>query len=70
MDWYLSDQDIVCTGPVNKIKIKQNIEWNMHHKQGVHFFVEKSDEINVRDISVDLIFEPTEGNISFDIKSK
>ena len=70
MDWHLTDQDIVCTGPLSKIKPKQDIEWNMHHKQGVHFFIEKSEDVLIRNVSVDLIFESTEGNISFDITSK
>ena len=70
MDWHLTDQDIVCTGPLSDIKPNQNIEWNMHHKQGVHFFIEKSEDVMIRNISVALTFEPTEGNISFDITSK
>ena len=65
MDWYLTDQDVICTGPTHPIEPNVNISWNMHHKQGVHFFVEQSEEIQIENVSVDLIFEPTEGDISF-----
>ena len=65
MDWYLTDQDVICTGPVQPIEAHANIAWNMHHKQGVHFFVEQSENVKIKNVSVDLNFEPTEGEISF-----
>ena len=65
MDWYLTDQDVICTGPTHPIEPNVNISWNMHHKQGVHFFVEQSEEIQIEKVTVDLIFEPMEGDISF-----
>ena len=65
MDWYLTDQDVICTGPTQPIEANTNIAWNMHHKQGVHFFVEQSENVKIKNVTVDLNFEPTEGEISF-----
>ena len=68
MDWYLTDQDVICTGPTEPIEANTNIAWNMHHKQGVHFFVEKSENVLVKSVDVETVFK--DGDITFNFVAK
>ena len=35
----------------------------MHHKQGVHFFVEKSEDVKINDVEVEVKFK--QGELAF-----
>lgn len=63
MEWYLTDEHIFNTGPQGPVELGVNIKWNMHQKQGVHFFVEKSDQVKINDIGVEVEFK--DGELSF-----
>ena len=67
MQYFLTKQDIVNTGPVTDVKIGQKIDWNMHHKQGVHFFVEKSEDVLINDVEVEVNFKQGEMAFNFSV---
>ena len=43
------------------------IDWNMHHKQGVHFFVEKSEDVKINDVEVEVKFKQGELAFNFSV---
>ncbi len=63
IEWHLTDDEIVHTGPVQPIRVGKTVQWNMHHKQGVHFFVEKDEAVKIHRISTQAIFH--DGELSF-----
>jgi len=67
MQWFLTEEDIVNTGPVKDVIIGQHIDWNMHHKQGVHFFVEKSEDVKINDVEVEVKFKQGELAFNFSV---
>ena len=44
-----------------------SIDWNMHHKQGVHFFVEKSEDVKINDVEVEVKFKQGELAFNFSV---
>ena len=65
MDWHLTDTIITSTGPAANVQVGQYVQWNMHHKQGVHFFVEKNENVDLERIQVVTTFKANDGDISF-----
>ena len=63
MEWCLTEEISVNTGPVEDIQLKKQIKWDMHHKQGVHFFVEKDENVCISDIEVETTFK--DGDLMF-----
>jgi hypothetical protein len=39
----------------------------MHHKQGVHFFVEKSEDVKINDVEVEVKFKQGELAFNFSV---
>lgn len=65
MEWYLNDEIKVNTGPSKPVEVGKNVEWNMHCKQGVHFFVEKSEKTKIKQVEVAVEFKDGEMNFNF-----
>ena len=43
------------------------IDWNMHHKHGVHFFVENSEDVKINDVEVEVKFKQGELAFNFSV---
>ena len=65
MDWHLTSdpEDIVSGGPRTQVVAGAQIEWDLHSRQGVHFF--PGDRRCVASASVDVVFKPEEGDFEF-----
>jgi hypothetical protein len=79
MEWRLHDDDddvgnVVSGGPVDPVVIGQQIEWDVHSKQGVHFFKktknENEKEKRVKSVQCQVIFKPEEGDFDFKFQRK
>jgi hypothetical protein len=78
MDWHLTETDILTSGPVKPIIIpshqkngpKSDIQWNLHSKQGVHFFAadilkRPKNVLDTQKVTTNVFFKPKDANISF-----
>jgi hypothetical protein len=78
MEWRLHDDDdddvgnVVSGGPVDPVVIGQQIEWDVHSKQGVHFFkkTKNEKEKRVKSVQCQVIFKPEEGDFDFKFHRK
>nr|CAH7724015.1 unnamed protein product [Callosobruchus chinensis] len=63
VDWNLdgTERSIITTGPISQIKVGENVQWDMHTRQGVCLFPDK----NANSISYKFEFDFAAGNISF-----
>ena len=74
MDWHLTSdpEDIVSGGPRSQVIVGDQIEWDLHSRQGVHFF--QGDHLGprrrVRSVEVDVVFKPEEGDFVFHFERK
>ena len=66
MVWHLNeDGDSLCTGPVEEIQIGQDVQWDLHSKQGVHFFPPEKQSGRISNVAVKVAFQPSDGEIEF-----
>ena len=73
MEWYLDEETSVTDGPVSKITVGDNIEWDIHSKQGVFFFPQQFLLDNYAleekgEICCEVVFNSQEGDIKFSFK--
>ena len=67
MVWNLDGVNSVSSGgPVSKVKVGENVDWDVHSKQGVMFFKEPRGEAKiVSKIRGTATFKPKEGDVVF-----
>ena len=68
MEWDLLDDEgmNLSGGPVNSFtKIGEKIEWDVHSKQGVHFFQQNLENRKVESVQCEIVFKPEEGDFEF-----
>ena len=55
------------TQPANPLtKIGEKIEWDVHSKQGVHFFQQTAENKKVESVQCKIVFKPEEGDFEFE----
>jgi hypothetical protein len=68
MEWHLLDDEdeaaVVSGGPVDHVKVGRQINWDVHSKQGVHFFQQWKDQ-QIKSVQCEVIFKPEEGDFEF-----
>jgi len=66
MSWKLADNPEVCVGggPVEH-KVGETVVWDIHSKQGVHFFQSPSNK--AKSINIEVKFSVQEGDLEFKI---
>ena len=68
MVWNLDGVNSVTSGgPVSKVKVGENVDWDVHSKQGVMFFKKPREggEKMVSKIRGSATFKPKEGDVVF-----
>jgi len=69
MEWHLLDDDedalVVSGGPVDHVTIGRQINWDVHSKQGVHFFQHWKRDQRINSVQCEVIFKPEEGDFEF-----
>ncbi len=65
MVWHLDESTSLSSGPVAPVSIGEEVEWDIHSKQGVHFFVKRSadDEQIFERVLCEATFNTTEADI-------
>ena len=63
MIWHLDDEHSLNSGPVSAVEVGKQIEWNIHCKQGVHFFDKTSK--SATKIKCTTTFSASEGDLDF-----
>ena len=55
-------------GPVNKVKVGENVDWDVHSKQGVMFFKKPEGQKIINKITGTATFKPKEGDVVFEFE--
>lgn len=68
VDWVLDEdaQIVISTGPTAEVQIGQQVDWDLHSRQGVYLFPDTIP--HVPNLKFTAVFYPTSGNITFDFK--
>ncbi len=61
--WPPDENHSVSSGPVDEVRVGEEVNWTMDAKQGVHFFT--ATDRDVQTVTYRLVFQPTEGDFSF-----
>jgi len=73
IDWHLNEELSMTTGPRQEVVVGQDVEWDVHAKQGVHLFP-KHKSVNVtgnqqqqqQSVNCKVVFDSKEGELLFD----
>ena len=66
MVWNLDGVNSVSSGgPVSEVRVGENVDWDVHSKQGVMFFKKPKDKRIVTKIKGSATFKPKEGDVVF-----
>ena len=68
--WNLGGGRQLCTGPIVPAVPGAQIEWDVHSKQGCHFFVGETRDARRSAVKCRAVFKPNEGDISFSFRLK
>jgi len=70
-DWHLDENTVISDGPSEPINIGRDIVWYTHAKQGVFLLSHLKNDSTIQcnnEISLEMIFDPNEGDLKFAIK--
>lgn len=68
IDWVLDReaQNLISTGPTSDVQIGQQVDWDLHSRQGVYLFPDSIPQ--GQNLTFTTVFHPSSGNITFDFK--
>lgn len=65
MNWYLTESEMLCTGPISNVVIGEYVKWDMHSKQGVHLFMNHDCNMTKRIVKCQTKFNTNEAEMEF-----
>lgn len=68
VNWLLSADDCISTGPVDNVTVGKNVSWDMYSKQGVYFIKTKTEVSPSNLLSYSINFHVVNGSFEYDFK--